>query len=211
DGESCLATAWGVYHGIRAVARHALGRRDLTGATVAVQGLGKVGFALARYLADAGADLLVADLRTELVERAVDQLGATAMSVSDILFARADVLAPCALGAILNDETIPRLRCRAIAGAAHNQLAEPRHAEALHRLGIVYAPDYVVSSGGTIAVSREAPGYDHYRALKHCEVIEDVLTNIVERAADADVTPLAVADRLAESRLHHAAAKKVSA
>jgi leucine dehydrogenase len=201
DGEACPATACGVYHGIRAVARHAFGRTDLEGLTVAVQGLGSVGFRLGRLLAYAGARLLVADVRADVVDRAVDELGAVAVSSDEILYADADVLAPCALGGMLDDRSIPRLRCRAIAGAANNQLAEPRHAEAIRRCGILYAPDYVVNAGGIIDVAHEGPDYDAHRVLDACGDIDTVLSDILDRAKGAGVTPLSVADRLAEARM----------
>jgi leucine dehydrogenase len=201
DGEPCPATACGVYHGIRAVAQHALGDSDLDGVTVAVQGLGSVGFRLCRFLAYAGAKLVVSDARPEAVERAVAEFGAVAVPCDEIVQVEADVLAPCAMGAVLNDQSIPRLGCRAIAGAANNQLAEPRHAEALHRRGIVYAPDYVVNAGGIIDVAHEGAAYDPSDVLDACAGIYDVVLDVIERAERAGITPLAAADRLAESRM----------
>jgi leucine dehydrogenase len=201
DGQPCPATACGVYYGICAVAKHVLGRDDLDGVTVAVQGLGSVGFRLCRFLAGAGAKLIVADVRPELVERAVDEFGAVAVAPDEILSTPADILAPCAMGAVLNDRTIPQLGCRAIAGAANNQLAEARHAEALRRRGIVFAPDYIVNAGGVIDVAHEGPDYDPTRVLEQCADVHAVLSDVLQRAARANVTPLSVADKLAESRL----------
>ena len=201
EGQACPATACGVFHGIRAVARHALGRRDLNGVVVAVQGLGSVGFRLCQYLALAGARLIVSDVREEPVARAVAELGAVAAPPDDILAVHADVLVPCAMGGVFDDRSIPRLRCRAIAGAANNQLVHARHAEALQRRGIVFAPDYVVNAGGVIDVAHEGPGYDPRRVLEACATIGDVLGDILGRAQREGITPLAVADRLAEARL----------
>lgn len=201
DGEPCPATAWGVFHGIRAVVRHSLGRADLQGVRVAVQGLGSVGGRLARILSDAGAELVVTDLRRDLVERVADEVHAEPVAPGDILRADVDVLAPCAMGDVFNDETIPTLRCRAIAGGANNQLGAARHADALRKRGIVYAPDYVVNAGGLIDVAHEGPSYNPAAVVSACARIYDTVLDILGEADRAGTSPLAVADAIAEARM----------
>lgn len=203
NGDPCPATAYGVFQGIRAAARHRLGRADLAGITVAVQGLGSVGYTLCRYLSEAGAALLVSDIRPEAVARVVSEFGATAVPAGEILFVACDILSPNALGAVFDDETIPKLRCGAIAGAANNQLAAERHGEALHRRGILYTPDYVANSGGVIDVAHEGPGYDPRGVLKDCERIYDVALDVFARAEREHLPANVVADRMAEARFHH--------
>lgn len=198
EGAPCPATAWGVLQGILATAHHGLGRSDLEGLSVAVQGLGSVGFRLCRYLHAAGARLLVGDLQAGRVREAVELFGARAVPADEILFAEADILSPNALGAVFDDATIPRLRCRAIAGAANNQLAEERHGVELHRRGILYAPDFVVNAGGLIDVAHEGPGYDPVAVLKDCERIHAIALEVFERSAREGKPPSHTALRMAE-------------
>lgn len=201
NGEPCPATAWGVFHAMRAVARHAFDRDSLRGLRVAVQGLGSVGFKLSEILSAHGARLQVADLDAQRVARAVEKWGAQPMLCSEILGVAADILAPCAMGGVINDVSIPQLRCRAIVGAANNQLAAPEHADALADAGILYAPDFVVNAGGVIDVAHEGIGYDPQRVLAACESIHDTVASLLECAQDRGVTPLQVAEDLAAERL----------
>lgn len=207
-GEPCPATACGVFHAIRALARHRLGREDLEDVTVAVQGAGAVGQRLARRLADAGARILISDIRPAAAERVAVEVGARVVAPEELLFAEVDVLAPCAMGLVLDDTTIPRLRCHGVAGAANNQLAAPRHAEQLLSRGIAWVPDYVASAGGVIDVAHEGPAYDQAVVLRDCARIYELSLDILERASREHITPLAVANRIAEARLerHRAAA-----
>jgi leucine dehydrogenase len=152
SGDPSPATAYGVYMGIRAAARFKHGHDELRGRTVAVQGLGNVGRRLCRYLADAGVRLIVSDIKEDAIRTAIRDFGATPVAPDAIYAAEADFFAPCALGAILNDETIPQLRARIIVGSANNQLSEARHGKVLHQRGILYAPDYVVNAGGLIDI-----------------------------------------------------------
>jgi leucine dehydrogenase len=198
DGAPCPATAYGVFQGILATARHALGRSDLEGLTIAVQGLGSVGFRLCRYLHAAGARLLVGDLDAERARRAEAAFGARIVAAEDILYAQADILSPNALGAVFDDASIPRLRCRAVAGAANNQLAEERHGAELHRRGILYAPDFVVNSGGLIDVAHEGSDYDPVAVLKDCERIHGIALEVFERSARDGVPPSRTALLMAE-------------
>jgi len=201
SGDPSPATAWGVFSGIRAAVLHRLGRDDLNGITVAVQGFGHVGRWLCRYLHQAGAKLLVADLRDEALEQAVAEFGAEIVPLEQILAAEADVLAPCALGAVLDDATIPNIRAGIVAGAANNQLAEPRHGEMLNRHGVLYAPDYVVNAGGIINIIYERPVYDREAAFRHIGGIFDTLTDLWRRAERAGLAPDLMADRIVEERL----------
>ena len=203
SGDPSPVTARGVWFGIRAAVRHKLQRNDLAGVRVAVQGLGHVGSNLARLLAEDGARLIVADIDPARVERAADELSAKGVGVDAILSAECDVLAPCALGGVLNDDTIPRLACQIVAGAANNQLLEDRHGAALHARGILYAPDYVINAGGliNIALELEPGGYDRARALARVEAIGATLAEVFERSARGGMPTHEVADRLARERI----------
>ena len=199
-GDPSPSTAYGVFAGIRAAVKFALGRSDLQGLKVAVQGMGNVGFGLASHLKQAGASLWVSDIHEDQVQRAVDQLGATAVPSEEIYGLDVDVFAPCAMGAIINDQTIPQLKARVIAGAANNQLAEARHGEALMGHGILYAPDYVINAGGIIDVYHQRIGFVHEKMQKHVGGIHDTLMEIFERASDEERPTQEVADAIAEER-----------
>ena len=196
-------TAHGAWLGIRAAVKHRLRRDDLSGVRVAIQGLGHVGYNLAGLLAQDGAALIVADLDGARVERATDELGARVLEVDAILGAACDVLAPCALGGVLSDQTIPQLGCAIVAGAANNQLLEDRHGAALHDRGILYAPDYVINAGGLINIAAELQpgGYDRGRALAQVEAIGTTLAEVFERAAHDRRPTHEVADRIARERI----------
>jgi len=150
SGSSAEDTAVGVFHGIRAAVAHAFGSDDLDGRTVAVQGVGAVGEPLSRFLAEAGAQLTIADVDDVRAKELAEELEANAVPADRIAEIECDVFSPCATGGVLNAETIPSLRCRVIAGAANNQLSQPADAERLAERGILYAPDYVVNAGGMI-------------------------------------------------------------
>ena len=178
NGDPSPATAYGVFIGLQAAVRQRLGRSDLDGLTVAIQGLGNVGFRLARHLKEAGARLWVHDIQPDNLARAVDELGATPVNAEEILSLPVDVLAPCALGAVLNDDSIPRLHARVIAGAANNQLAQPKHDEMLRQRGILYAPDYAINAGGIIDVFYERFGGEPQAVREHIDSIAQTLTEI---------------------------------
>ena len=204
-GDPSPATAHGVFHGIAAAARHAFGTSDLGGVRVAIQGLGHVGIALGALIHEAGGTLTVADINPRVVEAARQRFGAVITAPDRIHATKADVFAPCALGAVLNDRTIPEIRAGVVAGSANNQLAEPRHGAALRQRGILHAPDYVINAGGIINIAHEGPGYDRQAAFAHVGRIEETLTRVFERAdADGIATSLA-ADHLAEARFKRAA------
>jgi len=200
SGDPSPATAYGTFFGIKAAVKRKLGRDSLDGLRVAIQGVGNVGFDLARQLKEAGAELWVADIHEENLVRARQELGASALAPEAIYAADVDVFAPCAMGAVLNDDTIPQLRASIVAGAANNQLAEVRHGSALMRRAILYAPDYVINAGGIIDIYHERTGFNRPALLRHLEGIHDTLLEIFERA-DKEARPTGeVADALAEER-----------
>ena len=201
-GQPLPVTAYGVFQAIRAAVAHALGRQDLDGLRVAVQGLGNVGLPLCRYLADAGAALIVTDLDQGRVREAARTVGALPVAPDAIYGQPADVFAPCALGAVLNDRTIPLLGARIVCGGANNQLAEARHAVALAARGILFVPDYIANAGGVIDFHQERIGDDTPDAVLGAVArIHDITSDVLARAARADETPLGVADRIVRERL----------
>jgi leucine dehydrogenase len=201
SGDPSPVTARGVFRAMQATARFRWGSDDLAGKTVAIQGCGNVGFNLARELHAVGAQLIVADIDAERVKRVVDATGARAVAVADILDQQADILAPCALGGGLNDDTIPNLRVELVVGAANNQLLEDRHGDMLEHRGITYAPDYVVNAGGVINVYGELAGWDRTRSLRKADEIYQTILGVFEIARADGVTSHVAADRLAERRI----------
>lgn len=202
SGDPSPATALGVYVGIRAALRHRYGREDLAGLRVAIQGVGSVGYRLAGHLHAAGATLWVSDVWAPNLERAQRAFGAEPVAPGRIHAAPVDVYAPCALGASLNDATIPELRAAIVAGAANNQLAEARHGEALRARGVLYAPDYAINAGGIIDVCAERLGEDAASVRGRVERIGLTLARIFERAEAEGLPTHVIADRLAEERLY---------
>ena len=202
DGNPAPKTALGVYLGIKAAVQFRLGRADLAGLTVAVQGVGGVGYALCELLAADGVKLRVADLRTEFVQRAVTTLGAAAVDVNAILFERADIVAPCALGAVFNAATIPRVQAKIIAGAANNQLATEGDGARLFAADILYAPDYVINAGGIISVGREYLGGATVQSIDNeIRKIPDRLTQIFERSKSSRRPTSDIADEMAREKI----------
>lgn len=202
-GDISFATARGTLQALRACAERAWGTDDLEGRTVAVQGLGMVGAKAAAMLTEAGARLVVADLDGERVERAVDELGATAAATDEIHRADVDVFAPFALGAIVNDDTLPQIRAKVVVGSANNVLAEDRHAAELEARGIVYGVDFIANAGGAIydADRLKKGGFVRRRALEHVDRIGDRMRETFAIADAEAITPLDAAYRLAEQRL----------
>jgi leucine dehydrogenase len=203
-GDPSPKTAWGVFVAIEAGVREVLGRASLDGVRVALQGLGAVGWHLAEFLHKAGAKLVVADIDPAKVARAVEQFGATAVGIDAILAADVDVLAPCALGATLNAQSLPTLRARLIAGAANNQLATAADGDALQARGICYLPDYLVNAGGIVSVAREYRGEGEEQAvMAEVSQIAGRVTELLARVKQAggDATPARVADAWARSKL----------
>ena len=200
NGDPSPATAYGTFVGLKAAVQYKLDRTDLSGLKVAIQGVGNVGYRLAEHLHKAGAQLFVTDIHEEQVEKAVRELGATAVSQKEILSLDVDVLAPCALGAVLNDDSIPLIKAQVIAGASNNQLAAQRHDLMLRERGILYAPDYAINAGGIIDIFYERIGHEHNKVRAHIETISDTLMEIFRRADSQDRPTGEVADELAEER-----------
>ena len=203
-GDPGPKTALGVYLGIKAAVKFRLGKADLEGVTVAVQGAGGVGYHLCRLLACEGADLAVADVRPAALQRVCEEFGARSVPVEEVLALDVDVLAPCALGGVLNVRSIPQLRARIVAGAANNQLAQGQDGAALQAAGILFAPDYVINAGGIISVAREYQGgATEAQVTADIQAIPIRLIEIFERARRENRPPNAVADEMARERLGH--------
>lgn len=202
-GDASAATAFGVTCGIRAVLMGTTGSDDLSGRHIAIQGLGNVGYRVARHLSDAGARLTVCDVAPDAVERARRDLGATAVDPADIYDVECDVFSPNSIGAVVNDDTIPRFRAPAIAGGANNVLAEPRHAAALAARGIAYGPDYLVNSGGLIRCQEEVNGAptDDETIFGKVEQIYAQVLEVLRVADERGITTAEAADRMAEERI----------
>ncbi len=196
SGDPSPFTALGVRRGIEACVKAKLSRDTLKGLHVAVQGVGHVGYHLCRELHAAGATLTVADVDPLKAERAQREFGAKITRIETIFDIECDVLSPCALGSALNDDTIPRLRTGIVAGAANNQLAEPRHGDALYQRGILYAPDYAINAGGLINVAAEVKGYDAELARKRTMKIYDTILEIAQRSSSTGVPTSRVADTM---------------
>jgi leucine dehydrogenase len=201
SGDPSPVTAFGTYRGIKAAAHVRYGSESLRGLTVSVQGLGHVGYYLCRHLATEGAHLVVTDIDEERVARVVREFGATPVAPDVIYDAEANVYAPCALGATINDGTIPRLKVEIVAGAANNVLAEPRHGTALHERGILYAPDYVINAGGLINVYRELQGWTQDQAMRKAGEIFDTLVGLFRLSEEEGIPTYQAADRIAERRI----------
>jgi leucine dehydrogenase len=202
SGDSGRYTAIGVLHGIRASLAHLDGSNDLAGRTVLVQGAGSVGSPLAELLAQEGAAVLVADVDADRAAAVASAVGGKAVPADAAIETECDVYAPCALGATLSVSSVPKLRCRLVAGSANNQLAQPEAAELLREAGILYAPDYVVNAGGAIGIScLELQGRDAAETAAAIARIGATLTEIYRRAGAEDITTAAAADAIAASRL----------
>jgi len=201
SGDPSPRTARGVFRAMQAAAKHRWSSDAIGGKTVAIQGCGSVGFHLAEEVHKAGASLVVTDVDREKVERVVSAFGAAAISPEKIYSVRADIFAPCALGGILNDQTVPRLETEIVCGAANNQLLEPRHGDLLEQRGILYAPDYAANAGGIISGCYiELLGRDLQSTLKKIDAIYDTMLAIFELARREGIPSYQAADRLAEQR-----------
>jgi leucine dehydrogenase len=201
SGDPSPHTARGVFRAMQAAAKHQWGSDDLAGKTVAIQGCGHVGYFLAGELARLGAKLIVADVDPAKVKHLVDEHRAVAVAPEEIYSAGADIFAPCALGGVLNDQTIPRLKAKLVVGAANNQLLESRHGDLLQQRGVLYAPDYAANAGGVInGCCREMLGWDVPKTLAKTDAIYDTLLTIFAMAEREKIPMYQAADRLAEER-----------
>jgi len=210
-GDSGPLTALGVFVGLKAAVKHRLKVDTTQGLTVAIQGLGKVGMGLAKRLHAEGAKLVVADVSADAVNRATELFGAKAVSPNEIVTAACDVLSPNALGAILNEQTIPKLQAQVVAGGANNQLARDSDGIALKGRGILYAPDYVINGGGIIRVAGQIFGWDDAEIERRVLAIGDTLALIFRRADTESAATNLIADRIAEERMASAANSELKA
>jgi valine dehydrogenase (NAD+) len=201
-GDSSILTAYGVFQGMRAAAEVAWGSPSLRGRRVGIAGVGKVGHHLVEHLLDDGASVVVADVSRDAVDRVrVVHPEVDMLDIDDLVSAPMDVYAPCALGGALSDDTVPALQAAVVCGAANNQLAHPGIEKVLEDRGVLYAPDYVVNSGGLIQVADEIEGYSEPRARAKATGIYDTTRRIFALANTEGVPPSVAADRLAERRM----------
>jgi leucine dehydrogenase len=204
SGDPSPVTAHGVFRAVEASANRKWGSDSLEGKTVAIQGCGSVGSYLAKELHEAGARLIVSDIDAAKTEKVSKATGAKVVKGNAIFTAVADIFSPCALGGIINDKTIPKLKVEIVAGGANNQLLEERHGDELQRRGILYAPDYVANAGGVINVYGEVAGWDAQRALDKADDIYDTILKVFDIAEAKKIPTYEAADRLAELRLAEA-------
>ena len=201
SGDPSPITAFGVYRGIKACAQFRYGDDSLDGKHVVVQGVGQVGYHLCEDLAADGAELTVTDIDEGRIRRVVDDFGATAIGTDEVFHVDADIFAPCALGAVINDDTLKELKVDIVAGAANNQLAEGRHGQALHDQGVLYAPDYVINAGGLCNVYGELQGWTPEQSMKKAGATYDTLLRIFNRAQNDNTPTSEAADRVARQRI----------
>jgi leucine dehydrogenase len=204
SGDPSPFTARGVFRATQAAANHRWSSDSLTEKRVAIQGCGNVGYHLAANLHQAGAQLIVSDVDPAKVDRVVKDFGASVVSPTDICASDADIFAPCALGGIINDETIPQFKVEIIVGGANNQLLEERHGEELEKRGILYAPDYAANAGGIINGCRELLGWEESQTTAKVDEIYDTVLAIFRTAKTEGIATYKAADRLAEARLSNA-------
>ena len=202
SGNPSPVTAYGVYCGMKGAAQYTWGSDDLSGKKVMVQGVGHVGETLVDYLTKEGATVYVNDLGEARMAEMKEKYGATPVASEDVYSAEVDIYAPCALGATLNDQTIPELKCKVVAGAANNQLGiEAKHGKMLIDRGIVYAPDFLINAGGLINVYSELSGYGKDEAMRRTANIRNTTLEILKKAEAENITPQAAALRAAQERI----------
>ncbi|MCB0412997.1 MAG: Glu/Leu/Phe/Val dehydrogenase [Bdellovibrionales bacterium] len=201
SGDPSPYTAHGVLMGIKASVKHKLKAESLAGVRVAVQGLGNVGSNLVDYLVAEKAEVMVSDIDKDKVKSISEKYGLKTYDPETVVTAECDVFAPCALGAVINDKTLPQLKCKIVAGGANNQLAESRHGEALRELGILYAPDFVINAGGLMNVFVELEGYSSERAIDKTTQVYDNIMEVFRISESENVTSELAAMKLAEKRI----------
>jgi leucine dehydrogenase len=209
SGDPSPYTAHGVLMGIKAAAKWKLSTDELRGVRVAVQGLGNVGTHLVKYLVQEGAIVSVTDVDTEKVKKHVELYKVQSIEPDKIVSTECDIFAPCALGAVINDQTVSKLKCKIIAGGANNVLAEARHGDHLKELGITYAPDYVINAGGLMNVFVELEGYSSDRSFEKTKRVYDNCMRVFEIAKRDNVGTHTAADRLAEERIQNVGQLKI--
>ena len=202
SGDSGIPTALGLYVSMKACAQEVFGKDSISGRRVMVQGVGKVGFPLLGHLTAEGAEMLISDVDLSNLKRAVAKYSVKAVSPDEVYDVECDIFSPNARGALLNDDTIPRLRCSIVAGAANNQLAEPRHGQMLHERGILYAPDFIINAGGIISLADELEGYNRERAYQKVRAVRERLERVIAIAKEQGIPTYRAADIAAEERIH---------
>jgi leucine dehydrogenase len=209
SGDPSPGTAWGVYHGMKAAAKHAFGSDSLSGLTVAMQGLGAVSFGILEFLAKEGAKVIATDIDATKTEKAIRDFSVSSVGAEDIYDVDCDIFSPCALGATINDRTLPRIRAKVIAGAANNQLSTDEIGREVMKRGILYAPDYAINAGGLTNIYHETlpGGYNHDRAWTQIAQIGRTIDRILERAKAENLPTSVIADRMAEERVKKASAR----
>lgn len=205
-GDPSPFTARGVFRALQAAAKYLWNSEDLSGVTVALQGCGNVGYNLAKNLHTAGARLIVSDIDAQKTTRLVEEFNAEVVETETISAVRAEIFAPCALGGVINDQTIPQLRAQIVVGAANNQLLEDRHGDVLRERGILYVPDYAANSGGVFSGCIELLGWEPEHTAKKVDEIYDAVLTILEFATAEGISTSKAADRIAENRLRAAEA-----
>ncbi len=211
SGDPSPATAWGVYHGMKAAAQAAFGSPSLKGLKIVTQGLGSVAYYLVGHLVEEGAKVIGTDVDQAVVDRAVKKYGIETIRPDAVFDTACDIFSPNALGAIINSDSLSRLKTKVVAGAANNQLATPEDGVELMKRGIVYAPDYAINAGGLINIyyeGHETGGYDQKKAFAHCERIGNTVSQILERSKAENLPSFLIADKMAEERVEKARVKK---
>jgi leucine dehydrogenase len=205
-GDPSPVTAWGVFQGVRACLEVVYGSPDVEGRTIAIQGVGNVGYHLAKYAHERGAKLLFTDISERKLKRCIEEFGGSVVEDDDYYGTECDVLAPCAIGGILNDRTIPKIRAPIIAGGANNQLhSEDRDGEMIAEAGLVYAPDYVINAGGLIHVYAELKGFPEEKAMSDASLIFDTVKRVINKAKAQGITTTEASNQVAEERMEQVA------
>lgn len=208
-GSTSAATAYGLYYGMKSAAEEVFGDPSLKNKSVAIQGAGHIGSVLARYLVNEGAKVIATALSTSSRERITRELGVEVVDPEKIYDLDVDIFSPCALGGVLNDDTIPRLRCKLVAGSANNQLLdEEKHCKMIEEKGIAYAVDYILSAGGGINNSNQFIGYNHDRAYAQVKKVEETVKKAFRLAKEKQITTVAAAKLIAEHRIQMATNRK---
>ncbi|WP_240378081.1 Glu/Leu/Phe/Val family dehydrogenase [Bacillus piscicola] len=201
SGDPSPMTALGIYCGMKAAAKEAFGTEDLSGKKIAIQGVGSVSYQLCEYLYEDGASLVVTDIHKPSADRAVREFRAEAVDPADIYDVECDIFSPCALGSVLNNDTIKKLKAKVVAGSANNQLATDEDGNSLYQRGIVYAPDYIINAGGVINIAEGLVGYNKDRAANKIRAIFDNVQKVLEISKRDNIPTNQAADRLAEERI----------
>ncbi len=201
SGDTSVTTAHGVFWGLKAAAKHIWGSDDLSESRVFVQGAGKVGSRLTEHLVDSGCEVVVTDIDGARVQEMTSRFGVESASPDAVYDLEGDFFCPCAMGGVLNDDTVGRLRVSCVGGAANNQLADPTAGYTLFQRGILYVPDYIINAGGLIQVADELDGYDRRRVMQKTRGLYDLLLRCFSLADELEIPPFQAADRMVADRI----------